>query len=289
MTNCEVCGRSDREDRMLLCDGCDRGYHCECLSPRLNEIPEGTWFCPDCNTRQQQRRTRPTTTPRLRETMTFVRPFVRTRFSERIRHTVNVSRIQRGAYIIISESESDEDDSDESEDDDDDDDEDYLSENELNDLERDTNSIDDSITSAIQRALNTTLSTITSKRLTRTTRPTRKRKRRVKRTSRKKAASKSSSSYSKPAKRRRKTTRRRRRRFRRVASKNSASVQEKILNSIYKAQLRRLNEVNEIKETISLNAIQREVEANSDKYKYKSFPKPSQTWYQDNYLNEISE
>ena len=24
-TDCEVCGRSDREDRLLLCDGCDLG------------------------------------------------------------------------------------------------------------------------------------------------------------------------------------------------------------------------------------------------------------------------
>lgn len=25
-TACEVCGQSDREDRLLLCDGCDNGY-----------------------------------------------------------------------------------------------------------------------------------------------------------------------------------------------------------------------------------------------------------------------
>lgn len=25
-TNCEVCGGSDREDRLLLCDGCDAGW-----------------------------------------------------------------------------------------------------------------------------------------------------------------------------------------------------------------------------------------------------------------------
>ena len=25
-TCCEVCGRSDREDRLLLCDGCDLAY-----------------------------------------------------------------------------------------------------------------------------------------------------------------------------------------------------------------------------------------------------------------------
>ena len=48
VTNCEVCGRHDREDRMLLCDGCDKGFHCECLRPRIHEIPEGLWFCDAC-------------------------------------------------------------------------------------------------------------------------------------------------------------------------------------------------------------------------------------------------
>jgi PHD and RING finger domain-containing protein 1 len=47
-TFCEVCGLSDREDRMLLCDGCDLGYHLECLNPPLMEIPAGAWFCNDC-------------------------------------------------------------------------------------------------------------------------------------------------------------------------------------------------------------------------------------------------
>jgi PHD and RING finger domain-containing protein 1 len=26
LTFCEVCGRADHEDRLLLCDGCDLGY-----------------------------------------------------------------------------------------------------------------------------------------------------------------------------------------------------------------------------------------------------------------------
>ena len=48
MTYCEICGRCDREDRLLLCDGCDFGYHCECLSPPIDTIPIEEWFCPDC-------------------------------------------------------------------------------------------------------------------------------------------------------------------------------------------------------------------------------------------------
>lgn len=58
ITLCEVCQRSDREDRMLLCDGCDNGYHCECLTPALDEIPEGQWFCPECRPTREAGRTR---------------------------------------------------------------------------------------------------------------------------------------------------------------------------------------------------------------------------------------
>jgi len=48
LTYCEICGRCDHEDRLLLCDGCDFGYHCDCLDPPLTEIPVEEWFCPDC-------------------------------------------------------------------------------------------------------------------------------------------------------------------------------------------------------------------------------------------------
>ncbi|XP_069696612.1 serine/arginine repetitive matrix protein 2 isoform X2 [Periplaneta americana] len=47
-TYCEVCGECDREDRMLLCDGCDLGYHLECLDPPMDTVPLDEWFCPDC-------------------------------------------------------------------------------------------------------------------------------------------------------------------------------------------------------------------------------------------------
>lgn len=47
-THCEICNRSDREDIMLLCDGCDSGYHMDCLMPPLTEIPEGSWYCDNC-------------------------------------------------------------------------------------------------------------------------------------------------------------------------------------------------------------------------------------------------
>ncbi|XP_055644693.1 remodeling and spacing factor 1 [Toxorhynchites rutilus septentrionalis] len=46
--NCQKCGKTDHPEWILLCDSCDRGYHCSCLSPVLFIIPEGEWFCPTC-------------------------------------------------------------------------------------------------------------------------------------------------------------------------------------------------------------------------------------------------
>jgi hypothetical protein len=45
---CELCGMVDREETMLLCDGCGQGYHMQCLSPSLKAIPKGDWFCETC-------------------------------------------------------------------------------------------------------------------------------------------------------------------------------------------------------------------------------------------------
>lgn len=48
VTNCEICNRPDREDVMLLCDHCNQGYHMDCISPPLSEVPEGSWYCDNC-------------------------------------------------------------------------------------------------------------------------------------------------------------------------------------------------------------------------------------------------
>ena len=45
---CEVCGSPSLAAPMLLCDGCDRGYHISCLQPPLEQVPPGDWYCPDC-------------------------------------------------------------------------------------------------------------------------------------------------------------------------------------------------------------------------------------------------
>ena len=38
----------DNESLLLLCDGCDRGTHTYCCSPKLDIIPEGDWYCHSC-------------------------------------------------------------------------------------------------------------------------------------------------------------------------------------------------------------------------------------------------
>ena len=48
---CKKCGSTDADqDDMLLCDTCgaDGAYHLKCLSPPLEEVPQGDWHCPSC-------------------------------------------------------------------------------------------------------------------------------------------------------------------------------------------------------------------------------------------------
>lgn len=45
---CQKCTKTDHPEWILLCDTCDKGYHCSCLKPVLFLIPEGDWFCPTC-------------------------------------------------------------------------------------------------------------------------------------------------------------------------------------------------------------------------------------------------
>lgn len=41
--SCMRCGKTDHPEWILLCDKCDKGYHCSCLSPVLFYIPEGLY------------------------------------------------------------------------------------------------------------------------------------------------------------------------------------------------------------------------------------------------------
>ncbi|XP_072129023.1 uncharacterized protein phrf1 isoform X2 [Mobula birostris] len=115
VTNCEVCGRSDREDSLLLCDGCDAGYHLDCLTPALHTVPVEEWFCPECALNNPMAADeeiddeelaflvadapQEPTTSRLRPTARRTRAIARTRQSERVRANVNRSRITRAHQI----------------------------------------------------------------------------------------------------------------------------------------------------------------------------------------------
>ncbi|XP_061825964.1 uncharacterized protein phrf1 isoform X2 [Nerophis lumbriciformis] len=103
-TNCELCQGSDREDRLLLCDGCDAGYHMECLTPPLDTVPVEEWFCPECvannNNSEQENGTHslastahPTTSRTQPRAAGPTRAIARTRHSERVRANVNRHRI----------------------------------------------------------------------------------------------------------------------------------------------------------------------------------------------------
>ncbi len=45
---CQLCHCGDNEDSLLLCDGCDKGYHTYCFKPSLDNIPDGDWYCFEC-------------------------------------------------------------------------------------------------------------------------------------------------------------------------------------------------------------------------------------------------
>ncbi|XP_054246693.1 PHD and RING finger domain-containing protein 1 [Indicator indicator] len=113
-TFCEVCGRSDREDRLLLCDGCDAGYHMECLNPPLSEVPVDEWFCPACapmggsaaaDADQVSEEEVAALVAEVVPTSSRLRPqartraIARTRQSERVRARVNRNRISTAQQI----------------------------------------------------------------------------------------------------------------------------------------------------------------------------------------------
>ena len=54
---CKKCGSKEcDEDDMLICSnehcGANGAYHLRCLDPPLDDVPEGDWFCPNCEDKQ---------------------------------------------------------------------------------------------------------------------------------------------------------------------------------------------------------------------------------------------
>ncbi|GAA5848654.1 hypothetical protein JCM8547_004585 [Rhodosporidiobolus lusitaniae] len=45
---CEICSSDHDPDRIVLCDECDRGYHLNCLTPPLKQVPTSQFYCDHC-------------------------------------------------------------------------------------------------------------------------------------------------------------------------------------------------------------------------------------------------
>ncbi|KAF9334904.1 hypothetical protein BG006_001254 [Podila minutissima] len=45
---CEICQTENDLEMMLICDGCELGYHTYCLTPPLTQIPKTDWYCAKC-------------------------------------------------------------------------------------------------------------------------------------------------------------------------------------------------------------------------------------------------
>ncbi|XP_077993528.1 bromodomain adjacent to zinc finger domain protein 2B-like isoform X2 [Glandiceps talaboti] len=45
---CQFCRKGDNEELLLLCDGCDKGFHTYCFKPKMSSIPDGDWYCYEC-------------------------------------------------------------------------------------------------------------------------------------------------------------------------------------------------------------------------------------------------
>lgn len=48
---CQVYQSPEDPELMLLCDGCNGGFHLYCLKPPLQDVPAGLWFCTKCRPR----------------------------------------------------------------------------------------------------------------------------------------------------------------------------------------------------------------------------------------------
>ena len=42
------CGTEENDERIVICDGCNRGYHTYCLRPVMVNVPTTDWYCDRC-------------------------------------------------------------------------------------------------------------------------------------------------------------------------------------------------------------------------------------------------
>ncbi|XP_072325430.1 tyrosine-protein kinase BAZ1B isoform X1 [Scyliorhinus torazame] len=55
---CKVCRKKGEDDKLILCDECNKTFHLFCLRPALYVIPDGEWLCPACQPATARRGTR---------------------------------------------------------------------------------------------------------------------------------------------------------------------------------------------------------------------------------------
>jgi len=203
-TFCEICGQHSREDRMLLCDACDLGYHCECLNPPVLTIPVGAWFCPTC-TRVLGDQAE-TIEEEMMDNRRPQRQIARTLVSERVRANIARSRGTRGRRIIVSDDESEEESEEESE----------VEEEEDLDYLNPVMEVVAAVSAAMAARARDGSSASAAAPRKKTTRK-RKRKYKKRKTTKKTSAKKTTSSTGTPVKKRRRRTKKRRKKGRKFA------------------------------------------------------------------------
>ncbi|XP_077578695.1 tyrosine-protein kinase BAZ1B [Stigmatopora nigra] len=55
---CKVCRKKGDDEKLILCDECNKAFHLFCLRPVLHRIPEGEWLCTACQPTVARRGTR---------------------------------------------------------------------------------------------------------------------------------------------------------------------------------------------------------------------------------------
>ncbi|XP_053338631.1 bromodomain adjacent to zinc finger domain protein 2A isoform X2 [Clarias gariepinus] len=93
---CQLCRKGDNDACLLLCDGCDRGWHMFCLRPKVTRVPEGDWFCPACNSQEPDEDSLPKKSARQRAKAQKRRPpYGGERSTEKCRNAQNMTSRQK--------------------------------------------------------------------------------------------------------------------------------------------------------------------------------------------------
>lgn len=50
---CSICLDGRIEKYFLVCEGCQRLFHADCMGGRENEVPNRSWYCQICHSRKQ--------------------------------------------------------------------------------------------------------------------------------------------------------------------------------------------------------------------------------------------